>query len=162
MTVTVAVDPGKVRSGLAVLVDGQLAAARLVPGAGRDQPAASPLRELCAGHSGVLVVEVPQVYDPSKSPARARDLVDLAVVAGAWTGYGAGLGLTVREVNPARWKGQLPKHVTAERARAVLTTEERDLLDAELSRVRRSLRHNVLDAVALVLVEAGRLKLRGR
>jgi hypothetical protein len=158
------VDPGVHCSGVAVLSGGRLLRAALVEGPAGEQPLAldALLGEHAGARDGALVVEVPQVYQDRRGPNRRQDLVDLALVAGAWEGEAARRGWTADRVLPAAWKGQVPKGVVAERVRASLSPEERDALDADIARVRRTLRHNVLDAVAIALVHSGRLRMRAR
>jgi hypothetical protein len=104
-----------------------------------------------------FVIERPQVYARDKSKGDPADLVEVALAAGAWAREAARLGFAVELVAPATWKGQLPKPVCHERARAVLSP-------AELERIPRVAKTrggtDMWDAITLALVSATRLRMR--
>lgn len=162
--VVIAVDPGVHRSGVAVLARGRLHAAALVEGSAGAQPREldALLGEYASEGDGALVVEMPQVYQDRREGNRRQDLVSLAVVVGAWEGEAVRRGWPVTRLLPARWKGQVPKEVTHDRARAVLDADEKAVLARHLARIKTHLRHNVLDAVALLLVHVRRVRMRAR
>ena len=97
------------------------------------------------------VSEIPQVYQGTgKGAVRSKDLVDLVVVAGRVCGFHR-----VTYVRPASWKGQVPKKIHHARMWRILDTEETALLkDLDVA---KGLRHNVYDAVCLLLRTYGRM-----
>ncbi len=98
-----------------------------------------------------VVVEKPQVYSSSQVPPNA--LITLAVKAG----QAAASCPRHYLVEPAKWKGQLPKEVCATRALAVLSADERAHVRATLAST--SKKDDALDALALGLWASGRLDL---
>lgn len=147
-TPLITVDPGKRGSGVAWWgADGRLLTAEY-----RIEP-------LPAGNDGWrCVCEKPRVYD---KPVRIKgrlvridpdDLVEVAIAAGRITGQRA----TVYRF-PAEWKGQVPKEIHHARVKARLSSAELHTLGLCLNYVTPSLRHNVLDAVALGMKELGRM-----
>lgn len=92
-----------------------------------------------------LVIEVPQVYVAGRSKGDPDDLLELAGVDGAITtllrpGKIAGF-------KPREWKGQVPKEI--HHARVLRKLNEAETAVLERANVPPSLRHNVVDAVAL-------------
>lgn len=111
-------------------------------------------KDLSDYHKGfdVLVLEVPQVYQPS--PVPPDDLLQLVGMLGALCTV-----LSWRETKayrPREWKGQVPKRVSHARIHKRLTVEETSTLNACLLDIAEGLRHNVLDAVGIALKYAGR------
>lgn len=100
-----------------------------------------------------VVGEKPVVYPGAKGlKTNPNDLLDLAMCAGAF--YGAVTPLTeyIRLVEPAEWKAQVPKEITRERIKAILTPQE-------ISRIRKGGEmHNVWDAIGIGLFASGRAK----
>lgn len=92
-----------------------------------------------AGMDHTVVVERPQA---DGRPARLRDLLDLAVVAGQLAGS------VGRLVTPRQWKGNVPKAVCHAR---LFGRIPQATIDACIPSVLKSKRHNVYDAVALGL-----------
>ncbi len=137
-----AVDPGVHVCGVARSEEGKLHDAWLHDTAGRPIPYF--LGAKC-------VVEVPQVYAHGKAKARSKDLVDLSIAAGRVTA----LYSDVRHFRPAAWKGQQPKAAQHRKMLKVLSAYELSVIDA--IDCKRNLRHNVLDAVCLLMVRLGRL-----
>jgi hypothetical protein len=144
-----AIDPGLRATGYAYFRNGTLARcglkrcklterAEIAAAIGRDF-AVEFLRPL-----DVLLVEVPQVYQPRFLKGDPNDLVSLALVAGAALQLPA---KARRAVSPHQWKGNVPKEITRSRVLFALSDIERDLvLDAD---VPESLRHNIFDAVGI-------------
>lgn len=134
------VDPGKHRCGVArftrwgVLVSAWLA----LP---------DPVTPWDVGE--VAIVEVPQVYQRGKGDP--GDLVAIAFAGGRVTA----LFHNVKKVTPAQWKGQTPKAIHHARVRAALDPTEEKIVEA--IDCPASLRHNVLDAIAMGLHEFGRI-----
>jgi len=94
------------------------------------------------------------VYPGAKGlKTNPNDLLDLAMCAGAF--YGAlcvDLRASLRLVEPAEWKAQVPKEITRERIKAILTPQE-------ISRIRKGGEmHNVWDAIGIGLFASGRAK----
>jgi hypothetical protein len=105
------------------------------------------------GNTGI-VGERQVVYPGAKGlKTNPNDLLDLAMCAGAF--YGAlcvDLRATLRLVEPAEWKAQVPKEITRERIKAILTPQE-------IGRIRKGGEmHNVWDAIGIGLFACGRAK----
>ncbi len=101
-----------------------------------------------------FVGEKPVVYPGARGlKTNPNDLLDLAMCAGAF--YGAlcvDLRASLRLVEPAEWKAQVPKEITRERIKAILTPQE-------ISRIRKGGEmHNVWDAIGIGLFASGRAK----
>ncbi len=101
-----------------------------------------------------IVGERQVVYPGAKGlKTNPNDLLDLAMCAGAF--YGAlcvDLRASLRLVEPAEWKAQVPKEITRERIKAILTPQE-------VSRIRKGGEmHNVWDAIGIGLFACGRAK----
>ena len=92
-------------------------------------------------------IEAPVIYPRSK--ADPSDILKLARDAGEWGGIYKVLVALVRYVEPAEWKGQLPKDVCHARMWLKLSEEEKAIVDAACRGLAPSKRHNVLDAVAI-------------
>ena len=94
-------------------------------------------------------IERPVIYPRSKVPP--NDIVTLALNAGRWEGIYSHLGLEVHFVEPATWKGQVPKNIHHRRIRAALSHLENDIVAKAIAPLAPSKAHNVLDAVGLGL-----------
>jgi hypothetical protein len=150
MTVLLAVDPGLRGCGAALFFDGALTFAHYVrnpnredrgPAAWRDM--AEAVRLFAQGRLiDALVLEVPQVYTRGKGDP--GDLVELAGVDGAI--LGRLMPVQQYGYKPREWKGSVPKDIHHARVRKTLTEAERQILENSAP---ASLRHNVLDAIAL-------------
>jgi hypothetical protein len=106
------------------------------------------------GNSAERVVgEKPVVYPGAKGlKTNPNDLLDLAMCAGAFYGMLVSRGARLRLVEPAEWKAQVPKEITRERIKAILTPQE-------ISRIRKGGEmHNVWDAIGIGLFASGRAK----
>jgi hypothetical protein len=104
--------------------------------------------EPCWTEKPVFVLELPQVYRTSRAPdVDPNDLIQLAAVVGDMAGALRPHASAVHVFQPRTWKGQVPKDVHHRRVKAKLRPAELHsiLLPAQ------SLRHNVLDAIALGL-----------
>jgi hypothetical protein len=99
----------------------------------------------------VLVVEKPKIYPGRAQKGRQRDLIDLAITVGRLEEQV--LGAKIVRYEPYQWKGQVPKDETKRRVRAVLAPLE--LLSVALPK-KKSLAHNVWDAIGIGLVYSGR------
>lgn len=88
-----------------------------------------------------LVIERPRVY-PGKGKGDQNDLIDLALLAGRLST----LGRAPVFVNPAEWKGQVPKEVSKRLVRERLS-------EVELARIpdHGTKTHNVYDAIDIGL-----------
>lgn len=158
--VLIAVDPGIHHLGVAVFVEGKLAHATLVLGQGG---ASNPLLEVCRPLRKLLtdmglistlgvtsVLEVPQIYQTAQQKGRQSDIAKLLFTAGA-------VGMILGELGsllctePHPWKGNLPKEVTASRAKAKLSAEE-------LATIEWPEDHNVWDGIALGMWRLSRLE----
>jgi hypothetical protein len=170
MSNTLAVDPGLRGCGITLGRAGRVVAAAYVVGETSSKAKRTDLwipmvsavwkwaREFDFwGSDGVLVIELPQVYKASHQRGRKvgtdpQDLIELAAVVGGITAL---CGVPARAYLPAEWKGQVPKEIMHDRARARLSPSE--LAAVETNLPRGSLAHNVWDAVSLFLRHVGRL-----
>ncbi len=106
-----------------------------------------------------VIIEIPKVYPPRSrdgGPMRSRrvdpnDLIDVTFTAGVVTGivYEKTKGPTITNVRPYEWKGQRPKKVDNAFTFKLLYDRERQLI--EQSKVPKSKRHNLLDAIGIGL-----------
>lgn len=168
-----AIDPGVRGCGIAAGADSRILAAGYVIGEKETRIVRAPawlamadavvrwVEDLSMGErffrEADLAIELPQVYRGShqaadKSKVNPNDLIDLAAVVGAVT---ASLRRPTRVYLPAEWKGQVPKEIVHERARAKLSMEE--LLFIKDGAPRASLAHNMWDAVSIFLKHVGRM-----
>lgn len=145
--ITLAIDPGVKHLGVAVFDGGALVCAGLIKT--EDKKALSEIL-FTYGYPDSVVVELPQVYQRSKSKGDPNDLIAVAVVVGA-------LQERLRRVElvkPRTWKGTVKKEVMLKRIVSKLTAEETALLP----KLSKSLVHNVIDAIGIGLFAVGRLK----
>jgi hypothetical protein len=104
-----------------------------------------------------VVIERPMIYPGGRQKARPADIIALAVRAGEWGGKVAAFTGSVPEyVEPARWKGQVPKDIHHARILAKLSPEEQAVLTSAGNGVAPSKRHNIVDAVGIGLFAVGR------
>ncbi len=135
----VSIDPG-LTTGWALWAPGLVAC-------GLGDPRSSKLH--MASNLTGLWVESQVIYPRSKVPP--NDIVKLAHGAGRWCGIYEVLGVPWHLVEPAEWKGQVPKPVHHARIWAKLSPEEQDVVGRCLKGVPAGQRHNALDAVGLGL-----------
>jgi hypothetical protein len=166
--VTLAIDPGN-NTGVAWGCDGRLVACYLSDPAGALVIPDS-LRNCGGVGLGVrypvkAVVEYPKFYgvraygSASKAYGVANSLIRESVTLGRWIERATLIGADVVEVLPRDWKSTLPKRAMLKLIWSRLTREERALvLGLDLP---KSLVHNVLDAVGVMLWSCGRLELKG-
>ena len=141
----VTIDPG-ISTGWALWLGDALIAC------GVGDPRACSLHVVKSPHMSVNVVddvwiESQVIYPRSKVPP--NDIVKLAHDAGRWAGRYDVLGVAVHWVEPARWKGQVPKDIHHARVWAELDNDEKDRVNLSLKGVAPSKRHNALDAIGL-------------
>lgn len=165
----VAVDPGIRGSGVAVFSDGALFAAHYVKSPAQSDEdllrqaaaMASAIRAAVLDAAGLtLVVELPRIYSRGggKTKGDPNDLRGLCLVAGGLAALFP--GADIRSVEPAEWKGQVPKGVMGKRVRGRLCAAEAGVLARAEAAVAASLRHNAVDAVGIGLWALGRLERR--
>lgn len=135
-----AVDPGKTWCGYARGYLEHITECGLHP---------SDAHPLSVRGNDTAVCEIPQVYH-GRNRVDPADLIAVAAAAGRACALH-----TVRYVKPAAWKGQLPKNVQHARMWAALTPEETEIVRGVSCL--QSLRHNVYDAVCLLLTTYGRM-----
>lgn len=104
-----------------------------------------------------MVIEFPQVRQRGSQRAAKRgtdpnDLIQLAAVVGALVCIRSLRTVPIVYL-PEEWKGQVPKEIHHERARARLSSVEL----AVLPKLAKNILHNTMDAVALGLTHLGRL-----
>ncbi len=164
LTVTLAIDPGN-NTGVAWGIDGRLLAcylaspadALVVPSLLDGVTMSAPVR---------CVVEYPKFYgvkaygSSSKAYGVANSLIRESVTLGRWIERATVIGADVVEVLPRDWKGTLPKRTMLRMIVERMTREERRIVNA--LGLPKSLVHNVLDAVGILLWSAGRLELKGK
>lgn len=143
MATVTAIDPGA-DAGVACFVDGALFWCGVVH---------EPTAEQVAGASDV-VLEEPQVYRRGRGDP--NDLIKLARLVGRWEELGRGAGARVHRVRPRTWKGTVPKSIHNARTLALLSSSERHVVEQDLDRVARAVRHNAIDAVGIGLWFLGR------
>lgn len=160
-----AIDPSLSATGAAMFMPygmtHVLATASLVKGSRANEVLAVRCSFVVEGISAMLpelpdlvVIERPRINAATHgSKADPDDLIKLAILCGAIAQAFQQRAMTVLFIEPAAWKGQLPKEVTTARAVARLS-------DAEMSRVvlpsAAGLQHNVWDAVGIGLWAVGR------
>jgi hypothetical protein len=112
-----------------------------------------------------VVYELPQIYPGQRQKARPNDVILTGVRTGLVVGAivkSASPTAYVIGIEPAEWKGQMPKRVHHERVKKVLSEAEADLVQSACSKLPNGLRHNVMDAVALGLHALQRIDKTGR
>lgn len=162
MSRMLAIDPGRRAIGWALFCGSDLDLCGLIRANEADLPtdalrmAREVDRTVCR-----LVIERMRVYPIQQQKGDQNDLLDLSFVSGVVVGVVAGnkaQGETHVELVTARdWKGQVPKDVVHKRILAVLSSNERLVLEKGTAKVPASLRHNVLDAVGIGLWACSRL-----
>lgn len=103
---------------------------------------------------GLVVIERPRVNTVTHGgKADPDDLIKLAILVGALAMRWKKAGFDVRMVQPAEWKGQVPKEITMQRVMSALSQEETKAVHLPFA---QSLHHNVWDAVGIALWVANR------
>ncbi len=154
MTIMISIDPGTQGIGLAVWYPPELLCAAYVPLTGetleaRVQSIKTILKAPTLACCDRLVLEYPQIY--RGTPADPNDLLGLALVDGALLACISTPNAQL--VLPREWKGTVKKDVMCRRIESRLTPiEQRRLKD-----VKKSVRHNMVDAVGIGLWALGRL-----
>lgn len=162
MTRTLCVDPGLRGVGVAVFEGKTLARAAYLENpekSGRGYRAASAMafemhRWLDINALTVpdkAVIEFPRIY-PGHAKIDNNDLIDIATVGAAIATWCEADEIV--SVFPADWKGNVKKDVMTTRIKAELSANEASRIDKSC---RRSLLHNVYDAVGIGLWRFGRL-----
>lgn len=102
-----------------------------------------------------VVLERPKVYPKAKS-VDPNDLIRVAQ-AGGWMAGACAPQAILTEVEPATWKGQIPKAVHSARMQKVLSPAEMRAIIIGSQYVADSLQHNIWDAVGLGLWRTRRM-----
>lgn len=150
------IDPGLHAVGAAIWNDSRLIWAGLIKNSGEHrrtmvQSVEDKLRSKFPWPD-TLAIEVPQVYLASRSKGDPNDLIQLALVVGAFEQwFKAGFTFMYK---PADWKGQVPKPIMEARISKRLSEEELSKID----KAPKSLMHNVWDACGIGLHHTGRLQ----
>ena len=117
MTVIVGVDPGINNTGVAVFRNGLLSKIHLLKRLKGSELSANVrdqtnrfLAQMPWSTPELVVVEKPVVYP--NSPANPADVLDIAVMAGAFAGASSA---EVKLVTPHDWKGSVPKKIHNDR-----------------------------------------------
>jgi hypothetical protein len=96
-----------------------------------------------------LVIEIPRVYPGARQEVPPNDLVRLALRAGEVKGLYRSISVETHELFPRDWKGGLDKDTSHYRVLAVLTEQERALVEA--AKLPKTKKHNMLDAIGVGL-----------
>ncbi len=107
------------------------------------------------------IIELPQVYRAAASPTRPEDLITLAVRVGQYKERLEVAGARVELVQPASWKGQVPKKIHHPRILAALPAADLPAMRAGLRGLTEKQAEDVFDAVGLVKWGWGHGKFRG-
>lgn len=161
MRTLTAIDPSIRTTGVAHLRGGVLHSCSLVQAPTRLSSAPLPERvawmvsaiRQAAPQAQEVWIEWPQVYKYRGSKGDPNDLLPITAVIGGLIPH---YGMSVRLVKPAEWKGQVPKEAHNARTLAGLTQTEKGVLEA--TKCAASLRHNVIDAIALAQYGASRVR----
>ncbi len=138
-----AIDPG-VTTGWALLdTDSRLISCGL-----NEPPPVLP------SHSRV-VVERPRIY-PGGRTKNPNDVLSVAINAGEWVGRYQARGFKTEYVEPQKWKGTTPKEISHQRIFAKLLPSEQLTVSDAGKGIAPSKRHNMLDAIGIVLWAVGR------
>lgn len=100
------------------------------------------------GTAEEVVIEKPRSYKLDKQKGDQNDLIDLAIVVGRMLPLGT---KKMTLVEPATWKGQVPKDVIKLLVLGKLDGEEPDELKKCLQGITPGTQHNVYDAVGIGL-----------
>ena len=164
MSRLLAIDPGLRCCGVAVSEDGRLIACGLVKNphkVARNGIAWGAMaREVALwgrayGPFDRVRCETPQIYLPGHMAGKRVDPADLLNLQGVVGALCATFD-AVETVQPSDWKGQLPKEVCEGRVKLRLDDAEREVLAGVY--LPPSLRHNVVDAVGILLDGLDRFK----
>lgn len=107
------------------------------------------LADLPSSPGAVPVVEIPQVYDYSKSKGNPNQLIRLAFDSAR--ACSAISEADPWQVTPNQWKGQTPKGIVEKRVREALYSTEVLALHCGLDTCRKSWHHNIIEAVGIGL-----------
>jgi len=153
MTTLIAFDPGVHHVGWAVFNNLYLVQCGLLRE--RSSVGVIPaLDEFYCPRGATVIIECPQVYQQASWKGDPADLIAVATVVGALA-FVCRIGL-VKLVSPHDWKGNAPKTATKGWLDRRLNPDEARVLNA--AKCPASLRHNIIDAVALGLFGTGRLR----
>lgn len=104
-------------------------------------------------HGGIVICELPRVYPMQASRVDPNDLIVLALKVGHITAHARAYVLP----EPAQWKRQVAKEITAQRSVAALLGKEKARCANFISGASESWMHNGLDALAIGLWALGRV-----
>lgn len=96
-----------------------------------------------------VIVEEPQVYIARKMKGNPNDLIKLAVDVGRKLQHFEDRGARTCTVKPGDWKGQVPKDIHHARVWGELSESAKMIVQSCGRGVPASIRHNMMDAVAL-------------
>lgn len=155
----IGIDPGKHRSHAAVLSETRRGWEAVFFAI--DHPLTAPLPSLkaLADLGAVACIEKPMCYPGSKTPP--NDIVDLAYSAGICEGILAHLGIEVKSVAPAAWKGTVPKPIHNARVLARADAEKIDY-STSLSAIVKGQRNHYVDALGLALYARDGFRIKSR
>ena len=104
-----------------------------------------------------LVTEQMVVYKGPQQKGDPNDLIALSFIAGGGH-FLCAPDAELELVQPARWKGQVPKDIMQSRIERSLEPMERQLAEASLQSVPSGLKHNGWDAIGIALSSLDRLR----
>lgn len=165
MSHTIGVDPGALTISCALADDSTgrvVACAHLRPKSKRFDDLMRSFFLWCANFSHLRprgLIERMQIYKHGQRGKNAthEDLLRVTTVAGGAAGVIAAFGGAVEIRKPREWKGTMDGDAFCKRVERRLDENERALLAASCPPF---LRHNVLDAIGLAILNSGRLERR--
>jgi hypothetical protein len=148
-----AIDPGK-NTGFAVFRNSVLFGCGLLKFSNTREYTKFLFRLMDEVRPDQAIIEIPRVYPFKHQKGDQNDLIGLAVQAGICIAAASPF-CQVQEVHPQEWKGQRPKKVDNEHTLKMLYSPiETDIFFG--SGIKKSERHNVLDAIGIGLWRLGR------
>ena len=109
---------------------------------------------------GKAIVEIPEDR-PGNLKGTVNDLLRLGMRAGRAIEWALFNGHHVREIKASEYRGGISKEMYNKRTLKRLTPPERELVDAAFQQIPKGRHNDVLDGVALFLLEVGRDPNRG-
>lgn len=163
--ISVALDPGKWKMGLAVTNDGVLVQAKAVWVFHRstwDETAAvNAVLRMAPAYATRWDIERPQVYHGNAKSSVQEDVALLSKLVDRLVRELKPLGAEIHVHAPYAWKRSVPKEIHRRRLRAVLSPVERSLVEPSGTNPHGKALPDVWDAVGLALFGAGRVGVGG-
>lgn len=113
------------------------------------------LNSISLGIHSITYIEKPQIYKDMKEK-NPNDLIDVGIAIGRI--YEQIIDLTdIKLVLPHDWKGSVPKNIMLKRIKKQLNKTEEKLFKEKTKNIKRSLQHNIIDAIGIGLFFIKRL-----